>query len=171
MIVRSTSTRLLATALFSTMLTLAGCATNAPVATQPATVVAAAAQSAELSTFYKLVKDAGLTDTLQAAGPVTVFAPSDEAFKAMPADKLDKLSKDPAQLKALLAFHVIKGSVKAADIKENTSIDSLNGAKLNVSKAGDFVTVEDALVTKADLVADNGVVHIIDRVLTPPVKK
>ena len=170
MTIRSTSTRLLATALFSALLALAGCATNANVAAQPATVVAAAAQAPELSTFYALVNEAGLAETLKAAGPVTVFAPSNAAFQALPADKLEHLKKDPAALKAALTFHVVAAKLMAADIKENVTVDSLNGAKLNISKAGDFVTVENALVTQADIKADNGVIHVIDTVLSAPKK-
>ena len=116
---------------------------------------------------YKLVAQAGLSDTLKAQGPFTVFAPSDEAFKAVPAKTLEEIAKDPARLKAVLTYHVVAGKTNAADIK-NMAVKSVNGADLALSKAGDFVTVEDAAVQTADIAATNGVVHIVDRVLIPP---
>jgi len=112
-----------------------------------------------------------LSASLEAAGPVTVFAPSDDAFKAVPAATLEKLSKDPELLKSVLNYHVVPGALKAENIRANTSLTTVNGAPLAASKAGDFVTVDDAVVTKADIVAANGVVHVIDRVLMPAVKK
>lgn len=129
-----------------------------------------ASKTAELSIFTKLVQDAGLTATLEGSGPVTIFAPSDAAFKAVPAATLDKLGKDPEFLKSLLSYHVVPGLTKSADITGSSSLTTLNGAKVAVSKAGEFVTVDDGLVTKADIVTGNGVIHIIDQVLTPPKK-
>ncbi|HEX5372838.1 MAG TPA: fasciclin domain-containing protein [Aquabacterium sp.] len=134
------------------------------------TVVSAAAQMSELSTFYRLVQQAGLSSALEAPN-VTVFAPTDEAFKAVPAATMDKLSKDPELLKSVLSFHVLPGNLKASAIDGSAQPTSLQGGKLNISKAGDFVTVEDALVIKADIQAGNSVIHEIDRVLMPAVKK
>lgn len=162
---------LLATALLATSVLLSSHTMAQTASPAPTTVVAAAARTPELSTFYKLVQQAGLTASLEAAGPLTVFAPTDEAFKAVPAATLDKLSKDPELLKSVLTYHVVPGALKAASINGNSSLTTLNGAQLAASKAGDFVTVDDGLVTKADLIAGNGVVHIIDRVLMPAVKK
>lgn len=133
------------------------------------TVVSVAVQSPELSTFSRLVKQAGLDSTLS-SGAFTVFAPSDDAFKAVPADKLDALAKDPEQLKALLTYHVLSGKTAASAVAENSTPATVNGAKLALSRAGDFVTVDDAMVTKADVAAGDSVVHVIDRVLTPPKK-
>lgn len=162
-------TRFMLGGMLALTLALTGCASNT-VATTPANVVAAANVNTELATFARLVKQAGLEGTLEGAGPVTVFAPSDDAFKALPAATLEKLSKDPEQLKALLSYHVAPGLTKSADIEGSKTLASLTGAKLSVAKAGDFVTVDDALVTKADVAAGNGVIHIVDRVLTPPKK-
>ena len=133
------------------------------------TAVSVAAQTPELSTFSRLVKQAGLDATLN-SGAYTVFAPSDDAFKALPADKLDALAKNPDQLKALLSYHVLPGKTVASAVKENSTPATVSGDKLALSKAGDFVTVDDALVTKADVAAGTSVVHVIDRVLTPPKK-
>ena len=144
-------------------LTLSGCASMSG----PKTIAETAAATPSLSTLNKLIIEAGLTDTLSAAGPYTVFAPSDEAFKAVPAKTLEALSKDKEQLKAVLTYHVVPGKVTAADVKTGP-VKTLQGANLALAKAGTFVTVEDALVTQADVPASNGVVHVIDKVLMPP---
>lgn len=134
-----------------------------------ANVFAVATSKPELSTFVKLVRQAGLVPALEAA-EVTVFAPTDEAFKAVPAATLDALAKDPEQLKAVLNYHVLPSKLSSSAIDGNSSIVTLNGAKLNVSKAGDVVVADDSMVTAADITADNGVIHEIDRVLMPAKK-
>jgi len=136
----------------------------------PATVAIAASQTPALSTFTKLVQQAGLEAALQGAGPVTAFAPTDEAFKAVPAATLDKLAKDPEFLKYVLSYHLVPTAAKSSELTGNNSLVTMSGAKVTVARAGDFVTVDDALVTKADIVTGNGVLHIIDQVLTPPKK-
>ncbi|RZI80401.1 MAG: fasciclin domain-containing protein [Rubrivivax sp.] len=141
-----------------------------PLAFAADDVLSVAGKKPELSTFVRLVQQAGLSSAVNAAG-VTVFAPTDEAFKAVPADTLDKLAKDPEQLKAVLSYHVLPSKLQSSAIDGSTSIATLNGAKVNVSKAGDMVVVDDSLVTVADIAADNGVIHEIDRVLLPAVKK
>ena len=137
---------------------------------KPVSVADTIAAQPSLSTLNGLVTSAGLTDTLKAAGPFTVYAPSNDAFKAVPAKTLEDLSKNPDRLKDLITYHVVAGKSMAADIK-NSKVKSLNGAELELSKAGEFVTVESAAVTTPDVVATNGVVHIIDTVLIPPAKK
>jgi uncharacterized surface protein with fasciclin (FAS1) repeats len=147
-------------------LSFAGCATSPP---GPSNLADTIAQRAELSTLNNLVIKAGLVDTLKAQGPFTVFAPSNAAFKAVPATTLDKLAQNPDQLKQLLTYHIIPSKAMAADVK-NSSVKSVNGAPLSLGKAGDFVTVESAAVTTADITATNGVIHIVDTVLMPPKK-
>jgi uncharacterized surface protein with fasciclin (FAS1) repeats len=142
---------------------LTGCATTPP----PANIVELAARTPTLSTLNKLIADAGLADTLRGAGPFTVFAPSDEAFKAVPAKTLSDLAADKQLLTAVLTYHVLPGKVMAADVKTGNA-KTVQGANLALSRAGTFVTVEDAVVQQADVSATNGVVHIIDRVLMPP---
>jgi len=144
---------------------LAGCATTPA----PAPLADTLARDPQLSTFTRLLNQAGMADQLRAAGPLTVFAPNDEAFKAVPAKTLEALAADPAQLKAVLGFHIAAGNLTSAEIK-NGSVKSLNGAGLTLSKAGAFVTVEDAVVLQADLSATNGVAHVVDRVMMPPKK-
>lgn len=146
-----------------TLAVLAGCAT----APAPKTLADTAAATPQLSTLNKLLQDAGLADTLRDAGPYTVFAPTNEAFQALPKATLDALAKDKAQLAAVLSYHVVPGKVMAADVKPGKA-KTVQGAELNLAKAGAFVTVEDALVVQADVRASNGVVHVIDRVLLPP---
>ena len=142
---------------------VSGCATPS----KPMSVADTLATQADLSTLSSLVVKAGLTDTLKGAGPFTVFAPSNAAFAKVPAKTLDDLGKDPEKLKAVLTYHVVTGKVMAADVK-NGNAKSVNGANLALSKSGDFVTVEDAVVQRADLAATNGVVHVVDNVLLPP---
>ena len=142
---------------------LAGCAT----AQAPANIAETAARTPQLSTLNKLIQDAGLSDTLRSGGPYTVFAPSDEAFKAVPANTLASLAADKALLKSVLGYHVVPGKLTAADVKTG-NLKSTQGADLALGKAGTFVTVEDAVVVTADVPATNGVVHIIDKVLMPP---
>lgn len=149
--------------LASTLALAAGCATQMA----PVSVADTVAGNSQLSTLNGLVAKAGLTDTLKGTGPFTVFAPSNEAFAKVPAKTMDELAKDPARLKAVLTYHVVPGKVMAADVK-NGNAKTANGANLALSKAGEFVTVEDAMVQKADIAASNGVVHIVDGVLIPP---
>jgi uncharacterized surface protein with fasciclin (FAS1) repeats len=144
-------------------LTVAGCATTPA----PTTIADTAARTPQLSTLSKLITDAGLADTLRGPGPYTVFAPSDEAFKAVPAKTLADLAKDKELLKSVLTYHVLAGNVPASDVKTGNA-KTVQGANVALSRAGGFVTVEEAVVTQADVKASNGVVHVIDRVLIPP---
>ena len=145
--------------------TLAACATQQ----NPVSIADTISATPQLSTLNSLVSKAGLTETLKTAGPFTVFAPSNEAFAKVPAKTMDDLGKDPARLKAVLTYHVVPGKVMAAEVK-NSNAKTVNGANLALSKAGEFVTVEDAMVQKADILATNGVVHMVDSVLIPPAK-
>jgi uncharacterized surface protein with fasciclin (FAS1) repeats len=156
------------TALAAALVTLmSGCAT----VSAPVSVADTIAADPSLSTLNSLVQSAGLTDTLKGAGPFTVFAPTNDAFKAVPAKTMEALGKDAAALKGVLTYHVLATKAMAADVK-NGKVKTVNGADIELSKAGDFVTVgEGAIVTKANVIASNGVVHVIDTVLLPPVKK
>ena len=146
-----------------TVVALGGCATSP----SPVSVADTIAANPKLSTLSSLVTKAGLTDTLKSTGPFTVFAPSNEAFAKVPAKTIEELGKDPARLKAVLTYHVVPGKVMAADVKNGNS-KTVNGANIALSKAGEFVTVEDAVVQTADISATNGVVHVVDSVLIPP---
>ena len=142
---------------------LVGCASMQT----PATITDTAARTPQLSTLSKLVADAGLAETLRGAGPYTVFAPSDEAFKKVPAKTMAELAANKDLLRAVLTYHVVAGKVTAAEVK-NGKTKTVNGAELTAARAGSFVTIEDAIVQTADMPASNGIVHIIDTVLIPP---
>jgi uncharacterized surface protein with fasciclin (FAS1) repeats len=142
---------------------LAGCAAFEP----PKNVAQVIAADPELSTLNKLINDAGLTATLSGAGPFTVFAPTNAAFKNVPAKTLEELGKNKQMLTEVLTYHVLPVNATAADVKQG-NVKTVNGANVALSRAGTYVTVEDAMVTKADLKATNGTVHIVDRVLLPP---
>ena len=144
-------------------LTLAGCASTPA----PSTIADTTARTPQLSTLNRLIVEAGLGDTLRSQGPFTVFAPSDDAFKAVPAKTLAELGSNKELLKSVLTFHVVPGKTMAADVK-NGNAKTVNGANLALGKAGTMVTVEEAVVVQADVAASNGVVHVIDRVLLPP---
>ena len=148
-----------------TFAALAGCAAHRV----PVTVAETIAASAQLSTLSKLVARTNLAETLRASGPFTVFAPSNEAFAKLPAQTLSDLAADPIKLNAMLAYHVLPVKLMAADAKNSTA-KTLTGASVAIAKAGDFVTIEDAVVQKADIPASNGVVHIVDSVLLPPAR-
>ncbi len=156
--------KMLAAAL--TALILSACATTP----MPTTVSETVAATPQLSTLNKLLGDAGLTETLKQEGPYTVFAPTDDAFKAVPAKTLEALSKDKALLISVLTYHVVPGKVTSAEVK-NGPVTTVQGAPVSLYRSGSFVTVENAVVTTADVDASNGVVHIVDQVLIPPVKK
>ncbi len=169
---RSVLRATLATAAAASLLGLAACASGPAPAPAPAkaNVADTIAANPDLSTLNGLIAKAGLTDTLKGPGPFTVFAPTNAAFSGLTSKTLDELAADPAKLKAVLTFHVLPVQSNAAQIRSGKA-KTVNGAELNIAKAGSFVTVEDALVNKADLLATNGVVHTVDRVLMPPVKR
>ena len=137
---------------------------------KPLNVADTIANTPSLSTLNGLITTAGLTADLQSAGPFTVFAPNNDAFKAVKPAALEDLAKNPAKLKNLLSYHVVPSLALSKDVK-NGNVKALNGDSLALSKAGDFVIVENAAVVQADLRATNGVIHIVDAVMTPPVKK
>jgi uncharacterized surface protein with fasciclin (FAS1) repeats len=145
---------------------LAGCATTQT----PVPVADALARDPQLSTLAGLVQKAGLTDTLRGAGPFTVFAPTNDAFKAVPQKTLEELAANPARLRAVLTYHVLPAKVSSAEVKVG-NVKTVEGGNLALSKAGAFVTVEEAMVQTPDIPATNGVIHTIDRVLIPPVRR
>lgn len=147
------------------VLALAACASQPTQS--PASVADTIARDPQLSTLNGLVAKAGLADSLKGAGPYTVFAPTNDAFKAVPAKTMEDLAKDPARLKAVLNYHVLPAKVTAAEVKPGNA-KTAQGANVALARAGQFVTVEDAMVQSADIAATNGVVHKVDRVLMPP---
>lgn len=132
------------------------------------TIADLAASSSGLSTLAAALDAAGLTETLQGAGPFTVFAPSDDAFAALPPGLLDALllPENKDALTKILTYHVVPGTVMAADVMDGDVV-TVEGQSITLSTT-DGVTVNGATVLEADITADNGVIHVIDAVLLPP---
>ena len=135
----------------------------------PKDIVDLAIASADHSTLVAAVQAAGLVETLKGAGPFTVFAPTNAAFSALPAGTVEGLLKPEkkADLSSILTYHVVPGTVKAADLKDGQKIKTVQGAELTVSIKDGKVMIDGANVTAADLVASNGVIHVIDAVVMP----
>jgi uncharacterized surface protein with fasciclin (FAS1) repeats len=131
-----------------------------------ADIVDTAQSAGSFNTLVKAVQAAGLADTLKGPGPFTVFAPTDEAFAKIPKAKLDALLQDKAALTKVLTYHVVPGKVMAADVKPGM-VKTVEGSSLNVSAKNGKVMIDKANVTKADVAADNGVIHAIDTVVMP----
>jgi uncharacterized surface protein with fasciclin (FAS1) repeats len=135
------------------------------VSAQAKDIVDTAVAAGEFKTLATALQAAGLVDTLKSAGPFTVFAPTDAAFARLPKAQLDALLADKAKLRAVLTYHVVPGKVLAQDVKAG-KVKTVQGSELTVATA-DGVKVDDANVVKADIVADNGVIHVIDNVVIP----
>lgn len=134
-------------------------------AAQAADIVDTAVSAGSFKTLVAAVKQAGLVDTLKGPGPFTVFAPTDEAFAKIPKEQLDALLKDKVMLTKVLTYHVVSGKVMAKDVKAG-KVPTVEGDSLTVATQGG-VSVDQAKVIKTDIVADNGVIHVVDRVLMP----
>lgn len=134
-------------------------------------IVETAAANGMFKTLVTAVKAAGLTETLKGAGPFTVFAPTDAAFAKLPAGTVEDLLKpeNKEKLKAILTYHVLAGKVMAKDVKTMEAA-TVEGSKAMVKVADGKVMVDKATVTKTDIEASNGVIHVIDTVLMPPAK-
>ncbi|MES3022014.1 MAG: fasciclin domain-containing protein [Pseudomonadota bacterium] len=131
-----------------------------------ADIVDTAKSAGTFNTLVAAVEAAGLVDTLKGPGPFTVFAPTDAAFAKIPKAKLDALLKDKVALTKVLTYHVVSGKVMAADVKPGM-VKTVEGSSVTVRTHGSKVKVGKAHVTKTDIAADNGVIHVIDTVLMP----
>jgi uncharacterized surface protein with fasciclin (FAS1) repeats len=138
-------------------------------ATDAGNIVDVAADTPDLSTLVEAVTAADLAETLQGEGPFTVFAPTNEAFDALPAGELDRLLEPANQeeLANILKYHVVEGEVMSSDLTNGQKAKTLEGGTLTVTINGGTVKINDATVATADVPASNGVVHVIDRVLLP----
>jgi transforming growth factor-beta-induced protein len=148
-------------------------ATTAPTATPaPRDIVDIAVADGRFTTLVAALKAAGLVDALKGAGPFTVFAPTDDAFKKLPAGTVDNLLKPEnlEQLKSILLYHVVNGAVMSADVAQLTSASTLEGDPVSIKVDMGSVYINDAKVVIADIKASNGVIHVIDSVLLPPQK-
>jgi uncharacterized surface protein with fasciclin (FAS1) repeats len=129
-------------------------------------IVDTAVAAGSFNTLAKALMEAGLIETLKGNGPFTVFAPTDEAFAKLPAGTLDSLLKDKEKLTAVLTYHVVPGQVMAADIFKLTEAKTVQGQSVKINTSGG-VMVNDAHVVKTDILATNGVIHVIDKVILP----
>ncbi len=144
-------------------------APSASAAAMAKDIVQTATEAGSFKTLLTAATAAGLVETLQGKGPLTVFAPTDAAFAALPAGTLDGLLKDPAALKKILLYHVVSGSVTADQVVGLTSATSVEGAPIAITvKDGTVYLNDSAKVVTADVMASNGVIHLIDTVLLPP---
>ena len=137
----------------------------AAVGAQAKDIVETAVAAGNFTTLAAALQAAGLVDTLKGPGPFTVFAPTDAAFAKVPKADLDALLKDKAKLTAVLTYHVVPGTVMAKDVKAG-KVKTVQGSDLTVATMGG-VTVDGAKVTATDVVASNGVIHVIDSVVIP----
>jgi uncharacterized surface protein with fasciclin (FAS1) repeats len=149
---------------------VAGGATAAPAkpAKANANIVQTAVSAGQFTTLVALVKKAGLVGALSGKGPLTVFAPTDAAFAKVPKATLTALGKDKAKLQSVLLYHVVKGKVTAAKVVKLKSAKTLEGDSLAIKVSGGKVYVGGAQVVTADVAASNGVIHVINKVLIPP---
>ncbi len=132
-------------------------------------IVETATEADSFSTLLTAATAAGLVETLQGEGPYTVFAPTDEAFAALPAGTLEGLLADKEALKAVLLYHVVSGAVTADQVVGLTSADSVEGSPIAISVKDGMVYLNDsAKVVTPDVMASNGVIHVIDEVILPP---
>merc|ERR1712194_261290 len=154
------------------LLFVASLATAAPVATK--NLLELASSISDLSTLVTALKAGNITDEFTTPGPLTVFAPTNEAFAALPAATLASLldPKNIKELDSILAYHVLyDAAVRAEDLQASQDVATLEGQKLHITKVGAVVTVQNAKVIEANVFATNGIVHVIDGVLTPPATK
>ncbi len=133
-------------------------------------ILETAAAAGNFKTLAAAITAAHLTETLNGKGPFTVFAPTDEAFAKVPKADLDALLKDEAKLKKVLTFHVLSGKVMAADVtkmKDGSKVKTVEGGDLTLHLQGGHVKLNSSTVTKTDINASNGVIHVIDTVMMP----
>ncbi len=130
------------------------------------TIVDVATEAGSFTTLLAAAEAAGLVETLSGEGPLTVFAPTDEAFAALPEGTVEGLLADTDALTAVLTYHVVAGAVMSTDLTDGMTAATVNGADITVSL--DPVMINDANVVAADIEASNGVIHVIDSVLLPP---
>jgi len=146
---------------------------GAPAAARPSenkNIVQTAQAAGNFKTLTKLVTKAGLAATLSQPGPYTVFAPTDAAFKRVPKSTLKSLAKNKAKLRAVLLYHVVVGKVPSSEVVMMRSVKTVNGKSVRIRTSNGSVYVNSARVTKPDVTASNGVIHVINRVLIPPVR-
>ena len=141
---------------------------SAPVRAQGTKdLVEVAIAAGSFKTLVAAVQAANLVDVLKRPGPLTVLAPTDEAFAKIPKADLDALMKDKVKLAAVLQYHVLAGNVSSADLKMMKDFGTVQGKRIQISSVGATLKINNATIVKADISASNGVIHVIDTVLLP----
>ncbi|WP_245542270.1 fasciclin domain-containing protein [Rubellimicrobium thermophilum] len=130
-------------------------------------IVETATAAGNFTTLLAAVEAAGLVETLKGEGPFTVFAPTDEAFAALPEGTVEGLLADPEALAAILTYHVIPGEVMSSDLSEGMTAATVNGAEVTFTLEGG-PKINGANIIQPDVDASNGVIHVIDAVILPP---
>jgi uncharacterized surface protein with fasciclin (FAS1) repeats len=143
-------------------------ALSAPAFAQEMNIVETAVEAGSFTTLVAAVEAAGLVETLSGEGPFTVFAPTDEAFAALPEGTVEGLLADTEALTAVLTYHVVPGAVMSGDLSDGMTATTVNGADIEVGIDMGTVTINGATVTTADIETSNGVIHVIDSVILPP---
>jgi uncharacterized surface protein with fasciclin (FAS1) repeats len=135
-------------------------------------IVDTAVAAGSFKTLVTAVKAAGLVDTLKGKGPFTVFAPTDDAFAKLPKGTVEGLLKDVPKLTAVLTYHVVPGKVTSAEVKKLKTAKTVQGKNIKIDASQwhlhKNIKVNDANIVKADIMTDNGVIHVIDKVILPP---
>jgi len=132
-----------------------------------ANLLETAVNAGNFNTLVEAAKAAQITDTLQSPDFFTLFAPTDEAFAQLPEGTLDKLLQDTDKLKKIVSYHVTFGDVRSDDLAQIAEAETLEGSVLAIESTNGDITVNDAHILKTDILADNGVIHVIDAVLIP----
>lgn len=142
---------------------------RSPLQAQTKDIVDTAVAAGSFKTLAKALEAADLVNTLKGAGPFTVFAPTDEAFAQLPAGTLETLLKpeNKAKLQRILTYHVVPGKVMASDVVKMKSAKAVSGDSISIASSNGGVTVDNARVVKTDILASNGVIHVIDTVILP----
>jgi uncharacterized surface protein with fasciclin (FAS1) repeats len=143
------------------------CGSSAKQAANSGDIVATASSAGSFNTLVAAVQAAGLVETLQADGPYTVFAPTDEAFAKLPEGTVESLLANPDQLREVLLYHVVPGRVMASDVVSLDSAKTAQGSEIDIMLADGGVRINDANVTATDIETSNGVIHVIDTVIIP----
>ncbi|MBP1910203.1 fasciclin domain-containing protein [Methanolobus bombayensis] len=131
-------------------------------------IVETAVAAGSFDTLVTAVQAAGLAETLSGEGPFTVFAPTDEAFAALPEGTLDELLEDEEALTSVLTYHVVAGKAMSGDLSDMMVLETLQGEEVTIYITDGNVMVNDANVVQADIETSNGVIHVIDKVILPP---
>lgn len=142
-------------------------ATSASVEKKTYSIIETAKKAESFKTLLTAIETAGLDKALAGEGPFTVFAPTDEAFAALPEGTVEALLKDKKKLASILTYHVLEGAVKSADVVKIDKAQTLNGQSVSIKVSDGEVNIDNAKVVMVDIMCDNGIIHVIDKVILP----